>query len=78
MEVKIIDRKKEIEFLRMACNMAELGINYIQADLIIRLQERLKKLNGKFSIDDGVNIHSKWKQEWQNYFDEQSKTQDAS
>jgi len=44
MEVKIKDRKEEIEFLRMACNMAELGIGYQHADLIIRLQERLKNL----------------------------------
>ena len=78
MDVKIKDRKEEIEFLRMACNMAELGIGYQHADLIIRLQERLKKLKGKFSISDGVEIHYKWKQDWQNYFDEQSKTQDAS
>lgn len=40
MEVKIKDRKEEIEFLRMACNMAELGIGYQHADLIIRLQQR--------------------------------------
>ena len=44
MEVKIKDRKEETEMLRMACNMAELGIGYQHADLIIRLQERLKKL----------------------------------
>ena len=78
MEVKIKDRNKEIEFLRMACNMAEIGIDYQHADLIIRLQERLKKLKGKFSISDGVEIHHKWKQDWQNYFEVQSKTQDAS
>jgi hypothetical protein len=54
MDVKIKDRKEEIEFLRMACNMAELGIGYQHADLIIRLQERLKKMKGKFSLKDGV------------------------
>lgn len=73
MEVKIKDRKKEIEFLRMACNMAELGIGYQHADLIIRLQERLKKLKGKFSIDDGVEIHYKWKEDWQKYFNNNPK-----
>ena len=78
MDVNIKDRKEEIEFLRMACNMSELGINYTHADLIIRLQNRLSKLKGKFSIKDGVEIHHKWKQDWQNYFEEQSKTQDAS
>ena len=74
MDVKVKDRKKEVEYLRMACNMAELGINYIQADLILRLQERLSQLKeGKFSIDDGVKIHYAWKQEWQKYFEEQAK-----
>jgi hypothetical protein len=42
--------------------------------LIIRLQERLNKLKGKFSINDGVEIHHKWKEDWQKYFEEQSKT----
>lgn len=78
MEVKIKDRKEEVEFLRMACNMGEIGIGYQHADLIIRLQERLKKLKGNFSISDGVEIHQKWKEDWQRYFEEQSKTQDAS
>ena len=74
MDVKVKDRKNEVEYLRMACNMAELGINYIQADLILRLQERLSKLKGgKFSIDDATHIHYKWKQEWQKYFEEQAK-----
>jgi hypothetical protein len=78
MDVKIKDRKEEIEFLRMACNMAELGIGYQHADLIIRLQERLKKLKGKFSLKDGVEIHYKWKEDWQKYFEQESKTEDAS
>ena len=78
MDVKIKDRKEEIEFLRMACNLAELRIQYEHADLILRLQERLEKLKGKFSLSDGVEIHHKWKQDWQNYLEEQSKMQDAS
>jgi len=73
MNVEIKDRKEEIEFLRMACNIAELGINYQHADLIIRLQERLKKLKGKFSLKDGVEIYYKWKQEYQEYFEELAK-----
>ena len=78
MSVKIKDRKTEVEYLRMACNLAELGIQYQHADLIIRLQERLKKLKGKFSLSDGVEIHHKWKEDWINYFEEQSKTEDDS
>ena len=78
MEVKIKDRKEEVEFLRMACNMAQLGIGYEQTDLILRLQERLKELKGKFSIADGVEIHYKWKEDWQNYYAQKSKPQNAS
>jgi hypothetical protein len=74
-EVKIKDRKNEIEFLRMACNMAEIGIGYQHADLIIRLQERLSKLKGKFSISDGIEIHHEWKEEWVKYFEEQDKSE---
>lgn len=72
MDVKIKDRKEEIEFLRIACNMAEIGIEYQHADLIIRLQERLNKLKGKFSISDSTEIHHKWKADWEKYFDELS------
>lgn len=75
MDVKIKDRKEEIEYLRIACNMAELGINYVHADLILRLQERLKKLKGKFSISDSVEIHYKWKEDWRKYFEAQSKNE---
>lgn len=78
MDVKIKDRETEVEYLRMACNLAELGIAYQHADLILRLQERLKKLKGKFSLSDGVEIHHKWKEDWRNYFEEQSKLNDAS
>ena len=71
MDVKIKDRKEEIEFLRIACNMAELGITYIQADLILRLQERMKTKKGMFSMKDGAEIHYKWRQEWEQYFEQQ-------
>jgi hypothetical protein len=71
MDVKIADRKEEIEFLRIACNMAELGISYIQADLILRLQERMKKKKGMFSMKDGAEIYYKWRQEWEQYAEQQ-------
>lgn len=72
-DVKIKDRKEQTEFLRIACNMAELGINYIQADLILRLQERLKEREGNYTITDSVNIHSEWMKEWELYFKKASK-----
>ncbi len=73
MDVKIKDRKNEIEYLRMALNMCEIGVNYTQADLILKVLEKVKQLDGKFSIRDGVEIYHKWKIEWFNYF-ETSKT----
>lgn len=71
MPVKIKDRKEEIEFLRMACNAAELGITYEYADLILRLQERLKKLKGKFTLKDVAEIQQKWTEDWLSYFEAQ-------
>lgn len=73
MEVEIKDRKEEVEHLRMALNMCELGVGYTQADLILRALERLDKIKGEFSISDAVEIHYKHKQEWQTYFEEKYK-----
>lgn len=72
MEVEIKDRKKEVEYLRMACNIAQIGINYRQADLILRLQEKLEKVKGNFSLSDGAKIYSEWNKDWQKYFEEKS------
>lgn len=73
MEVEIKDRKEEVEHLRMALNMCELGVGYTQADLILRVLERLDKVKGEFKISDAVEIHHKHKQEWQTYFEEKYK-----
>ena len=67
--VKIKDRKKEIEFLRMALNICELGVNYEQADLIIRINKKVEKMGGKFSLEDGIEIYHKWKHDWLEYYD---------
>jgi len=72
-EVKVKDRKEDVEFLRMACNIAEIGIGYTHADLILRLQKRLETLGGKFSLQDGVEILCDWKKYWAQYFDDQTK-----
>ena len=76
MDVKIKDRKREVEYLRMALNVCEIGVDYTHTDLIIRVYEKLKVLDGKFSISDGVDILYDWKQEWQSYFDKQSVKED--
>ena len=78
MDVKIKDRKEGAEYLRMALNMCELWIDYPQAELIIKVLAKMEKVKSEFSISDGVEIHHKWKQEWQEYFEAQRKTQDAS
>ena len=68
MSVEIKDRKYEIEWLRMALNMCEININYTHADLIIKIVKELDSLKGKFTISDGVEIHHKWKDKWDNYY----------
>ena len=70
MEVKIKDRKKEVETLRMMCNMAQLGINYEQADLITRLQS---KLNESSTITDCMDVFCEWKEHWENYYSKEKK-----
>jgi hypothetical protein len=57
----------------MALNMCQLGINYPQADLIIKINEKLKNDAGNFSLDDGVKIFNQWKQEWDDYFENETK-----
>ena len=69
MNVLIKDRKKEIELIRMALNMAEVGVNYETTELIITVIEQQKKLGGKFSLEDGCNIFSEWQNKWNNYYE---------
>lgn len=71
MDVKIKDRKNEIEYIRMALNIAGIGVDYPNADLINRVMKELDKLKGKFSLDDGVTILYKWKEDWRKYAEKQ-------
>ena len=71
MDVKIKDRKQEVEFLRMALAIAEMGFSYEHADLINRVVNESRKKKGKFSLLDGSKLLYKWKTDWRNYFDEQ-------
>ena len=73
MDVKPKDRKQETEYLRMALNMAELGVSYTQADLILKAVNEVQRKGGNFTISDGVDLHTKWKSEWDNYFQQQKK-----
>ena len=78
MEVKHEDKDEQTNYLQMACNMVGLGVNYIQIDLILRLQKEIKEKKGKFSISDGVDINEKWKEDWDNYFEKQEQKNDLS
>lgn len=78
MDVKIKDRKEGAEYLRMALNMCEFWIDYTHAELIIKVLAKMENVKGEFSLKDGVEIHQKWKQDWQNYFEAQNKMQGDS
>jgi hypothetical protein len=68
MEVKIKDRKAEIEYFRMALSMCEIGVSYEQAELILKVNEELTKKKGEFKISDATDILYSWKEYWGNYF----------
>jgi 6-phosphogluconate dehydrogenase len=73
MEVKIKDREREIEWIRMSLCMVEIGIEYIHADLIKRVFDVLNKKKGQYSLKDSAEIHAKWQEDWNKYFKEQQK-----
>ena len=75
MNVDIKDRREDVEMFRMACNMSELGISYIQADLIIKLQYAIQQKGDDFSIKDATKIFHKWKDGWQSYFEKKESNQ---
>lgn len=68
MEVKYEDKDLQTYYLQMACNMVGLNIDYVNMDLVIRLQEAVKKKKGKFSVSDGLDIQQRWKDDWDFYF----------
>lgn len=67
MDVLIKDREDKIEMLRMALNLCELPVSYTQSDLIIRVLLKLEKVQGEFTLNDGIKIHYKWKDDWFEY-----------
>lgn len=68
-DVKIKDRDVNIEYLRLALNMAGIGANYIVTDLINKLFEEVKNKKGKFSIKDSVTIECEWERKWKKHFE---------
>ena len=78
MDVKIKDRKEEVEFLRMALVMAEIGVDYKTTDLINRVTKRVNELKGKHTINDSIEILYKWKDDWQKYDEKQKKKEHST
>ncbi len=68
MDVKIKDRKDNIEHIRMALNICEMGATYAQSDLILRIFKKLDVLGGKFTLLDGTELLSDWRKEYDLYF----------
>ena len=69
MEVQIKDRKDEIEYLRMALAITEIGVSYEQAELINNVVNKVRQRKGKFNIHDGVGLLYAWKEKWRNYYE---------
>lgn len=68
-EVEIKDRENEIEYLRMALNICELPVSYLQTDLIVKIYKRIEKLKGNYSVEDGVKDLNDHNYKWEKYFD---------
>jgi hypothetical protein len=69
MDVKIKDRDKETEQLRMALNMCGIYSDYIHTDLIIRVTNIYNRLKGNLSILDCTNLLAEWEKDWKDNFD---------
>lgn len=72
MEVLIKDRKDEIEYLRMALAIIEIGVSYEQAELINNVVNKVRQRKGNFNIHDGVKLLYAWKEKWRNYYETQA------
>ena len=69
MEVLHKDRKKEVEYLRMALSICEIGVSYTQAELILKATEELKIKKGIFTLEDGISLLYTHKNQWNKYFE---------
>lgn len=67
-DVAILDRKNDIENIRMSLNMVGIGVDYLSSDLLNETLNVLEKKQGNFSLDDGVEIERLWKIKWDKYF----------
>ena len=72
MIVPINDRTDELEFIRLALNMAEIYVDYQQSDLINRVLKGLEKRKQNFNLKDICHIKHQWEKDWQEYFKKKS------
>ncbi len=72
MEVQIKDRQDEIEYLRMALAITEIGVSYEQAELINNVVNKVRLRKGNFNIHDGVKLLYAWKEKWRNYYEKKA------
>ena len=72
------DREKEIEMLRMALNMCEIGVDYQHAELIKIVMDKLQILKLEFSLNDASELYSEWMGRWEYYEEKQNKKNEKS
>lgn len=70
-EVKISDRERDIEYIRMALNMCQIGVNYQQAELINMVVRECDRLGGNLTVEDACDLFSAHKKKWDKYFNEE-------
>ena len=71
MSVKIKDREKSVEYLRLALVMAEIGIDYETCELIKKMNSEVTRLKGSFTVDDASRIKAEWVERWESYHKKQ-------
>ena len=75
-EVKIKDREYSIEYIRMALNMCQIGVDYQQAELIDMVVRECDRLGGDLTVEDACKILYAHKARWDKYFNENEELND--
>ncbi len=70
-EVKISDREHSIEYIRMALNMCQIGVNYQQTELIFAVVNKCDLLGGDLTVEDACDLLGEHKKKWDKYFNEE-------
>jgi len=77
MKVKIKDRDKEVEMLRMALNMAGINVDHVVTDLINDVFRKLVVKGGQFSMRDATDIQVNHEEKWERYFKKQKESENS-